>query len=268
MTTDHEEGQVRRSVRDVAAQIRAAIQSGEYAVGSPLPSSEALGRAYGVHRNSAQKAVRLLAGEGWVRITHRQPTVVLGAPKPAISDRSRAVFRDHIGYFFDLSAQDWRAVAPPTSGTTEAPDLVAHYLGTSHALYRERLMGPPPGDVAHQISTSYIPVTILSDLPVLAAERTGPGGIYDRMEEHYGRPLEWDETVGARLADAREREALGLSRQSIVIVVTRRTWVTLDSGAELVLEVNESRMDASRWSVSYSLSRDETAAWPRSDRPA
>jgi GntR family transcriptional regulator len=54
--------------RQLADVLRARIASGELAANRPLPSYQTLMGEYGVARGTAAKAVRLLVGEGLVRI--------------------------------------------------------------------------------------------------------------------------------------------------------------------------------------------------------
>jgi len=56
-----------------------------------------------------------------------------------------------------------------------------------------------PGDGrSAQLATPYIPAVLAGELPVLAARDTGPGGIYDRMEEAGLGPIEWTEAITTR----------------------------------------------------------------------
>lgn len=52
--------------RRLAAQLRAAIETGELAPGDKLPSERKLVETHDVARNTAREAVRLLADEGLV----------------------------------------------------------------------------------------------------------------------------------------------------------------------------------------------------------
>lgn len=251
-----------RSMHDVAAILRAAIDSGEYPPGQALPASDKLAERYGVHRGTAQKAVRLLASEGWLRTVRRHPPIVIGRPQQRVTERARRGHRDELGYYFDLSAKDWAPIAPPTSGTADTPEAVASLLGTATTFYRERLMAPPGASHAEQISTSYIPASLLAELPILAAADTGPGGIYDRLEEYFDADLEWQEIVSARPPDQQEQRTLRLSAHSIVLEVTRKTWIRRPEG-DLTVEVNRTCMDAARYTVSYPIERTTSAARPR-----
>jgi len=257
-----EEGERMRSMHDVAAALRATIDSGEYPPETPLPASERLAERFGVHRGTVQKAIRLLAAEGWLRMVRRHPAIVIGRPQQRVTERARRGHRDELGYYFDLGAKDWEPIAPPTSGTADAPEAVTSLLGTSTSFYRERLMAPVGGTHAEQISTSYIPTSLLAELPILGASDTGPGGIYDRLEEHFDADLEWEEIVAARPPDRQEQRALRISAHSIVLEVTRRSWVRRPEG-DLTVEVNQTRMDAARYTVSYPIERTPSAARPR-----
>ncbi|MFF7335419.1 GntR family transcriptional regulator [Streptomyces sp. NPDC008150] len=247
----------------VTDALRRAIDAGEYPPGARLPSSEELAREYDVHRNTAQKAVRQLAAEGYVSITRRHPPVVRERPRHLTVVRDRSVYRDDIGYFFDKNAQDWRALAPPTRGLAVPPEHVADLLEVPRdqdVFARVRKMGPPSAKVAHQLATSYIPMALVAEIPSLGAADTGPGGIYDRLEEHFRAPLEWHETVSARQSNAEEQSALGVPASSPVLVVTREARIR--RGDEVVVaEVNETRMAAAQFAVSYVVRRDQSAEW-------
>lgn len=78
------------SVREhVAAQLRAAILTGQATVHDPLPSSRVLAAALGVSRGTVVSAYEELAGEGYVSIVPGSGTFV-AADLPASSADSRA----------------------------------------------------------------------------------------------------------------------------------------------------------------------------------
>ena len=52
--------------RQLYAQLRERIESGDLAVGARLPSSRALTRTLGVARNTVDGALALLVTEGWI----------------------------------------------------------------------------------------------------------------------------------------------------------------------------------------------------------
>ena len=56
--------------RQVASELRSAIASGDLPPGAKLPSERALAAKYGVARNTAREAIRLLTDEGLVIAHH------------------------------------------------------------------------------------------------------------------------------------------------------------------------------------------------------
>ncbi|HEY5835018.1 GntR family transcriptional regulator [Streptomyces sp.] len=251
----------------VADGVRRAIEAGEYEPGAALPSGESLAEQYGVHRGTVYKAIKQLAAEGYLTITRRHPPVVRERPTHVTVVRDRNVYRDEIGYYFDQNAKDWAAVKKPTRGATVPPPHVSELLGLAPdemAFTRERLMGPPGAQYAHQLATSYLPMRLVGEIAELGAERPGPGGIYDVLERRFNAPLRWRETISARRPDRAEQTALGISPEVPVLVVTRSSTIN-HNGRDIVAEVNETRMAAEQFAVSYAVQRDASAAWPRQE---
>ncbi|MCZ1006358.1 GntR family transcriptional regulator [Streptomyces lydicus] len=249
------------SYRDVAARIRRDVDAGLWPVGKPIPGIERLAKKYVVARETAHRAVKHLVAEGLLYSEGRRGTFIRPpAPAPIVA-RDRHVYRDELGYFFDRGAQDWRGVGVPTQEVAMPPADVAALLGVGmgeHVMVRDRAVGPPDATHPLQLATSYLPMPLVGQLPVLGAAKTGPGGIYDRIEEHFDGPITWEETVSARPANDLEQAALRIGAGLPVLVVTRVSRV-----GEQVVEVNRTRMPADRFSVAYPVMRDDTARWPR-----
>jgi GntR family transcriptional regulator len=64
----------------IADQIRASIVAGVWRTGQQLPSSPAIGRRYGVNPDTALAGVRVLEGEGLLRVVRGFGTFVCGRP--------------------------------------------------------------------------------------------------------------------------------------------------------------------------------------------
>jgi GntR family transcriptional regulator len=253
--------------RRVADSIRAAIERGELEPGQRLEKTEDIARRYEVSKETAHRAIRHLTAEGLVTATRSQGIYVRERPRDKVVVRDRTVYRDNLGYFFDRNAQDWRAMGTPRRSMGVPPDHVAELLGVPRGqdvLVRHRLMGPPDGNKALQVAISYLSIALVNDLPIVGAEKTGPGGIYDRIEEHFDTAIEWHETISARLPDDEEQSSLGLGPMMPVLVVTRSAIVILN-GEQRVVEVNETCMAAEQFAVSYTVQRDTSAAWPREE---
>lgn len=253
----------------MADAIRREIDEGVHAPGAKLDSAKELGLKHGIKsQETALKALRLLEHQGYITLEHRKVARVRQRPVSRAVVRDRHAYRDELGYFFDQNAKDWRAIGKPTRGLSVPPPHVAHLLGIPEgqdALVRDRGMGPAGSEHPLQIATSYIPLSLVADIPAVGAERTGPGGIYDRIEEHFKAPIEWREEISSRLPDTDERERLNLPQTMPVLVVTRESRVFV-GGRMVTVEVNETRMSSELFSVAYTVIRDRSAVWPREER--
>lgn len=259
----------RAGYREIADRIRDAIEAGDMPPGTPLPSNKKLAEQYRVAPGTALQALRHLATQGYITMQPRRPAIVRQRPNVVMVVRDRHAYRDELGYFFDKNAQEWRAVGAPTRGFRVPPNHIADLLGVPRGedvVVRDRGMGPAGSAQPLQMATSYIPMSLAAEIPALRAERTGPGGIYDRIEEHFSAPILWKETIASRLPDAEEQAGLLVPATAPLLVVTRESRVRHD-GREIVVEVNETRMASEQFAVSYTVERDESAAWPRDERP-
>ena len=249
------------SYRDIAEAIRRDVEAGRWPADKPLPGVDRLREIYDTTRETAHRAVRHLVAAGLLYTKPRRGTFIRPRVEKRAIVRDRIVYRDEIGYFFDRNAQGWRALDTPTQKVEFPPRDVADALGISRedrAMLRDRRIGPPGAEYATQLTTSYLPMPLVGEIPVLAASDTGPGGIYDRIEEHFGAPIEWTETVSARPATDEEQEALNLGAGLPVLVVSRSSVLR-----DRVVEVNQTRMSADSFAVSYAVVRDTSAQWPR-----
>ncbi|WP_203236554.1 GntR family transcriptional regulator [Nocardia panacis] len=244
--------------REIADELREAIYRGDYRPGDLLPSGEELSRRHGISRETASKVHRLLAQEGLADAVRRGGTRVRINPPRRLITRDRKAYRDEIGYFFDTAAQNWRALGPVRIARVPAPWDVAPLLGIepgTEVLIRDRVIGDPGTGTVHQLTASYLPLALVAELPILEATDTGPGGIYDRLEEAGHGPLTWHEYLTARAASAHETEAFGLRAG---VPVQRLIRTSTDPGG-LVCEVNAISLPADRVEIGYRIERDTTA---------
>ncbi|MFC3998485.1 GntR family transcriptional regulator [Nocardiopsis sediminis] len=244
---------------EIAHELRAAIAGGDVAPGDVLPRETDLQERYRTSRTTVRQAVAALEKEGLVEKVRRRGTVVRRPPTRRRIPRSRRVHRDGIGYYFDTAAQGWRPLEPPAIGRVPAPADIARLLGlpaATEVVTRSRVMGDPGSGDVTQLATSYLAPAAVDELPVLAEPDTGPGGIYDRMEEAGHGPLRWEEAVSARMPSPDEARRLSLPPGVPVLRITRIT-----RGADgRALEVNDTRVSAERFEVVNEIDRDPTAA--------
>ncbi|MEV7804967.1 UTRA domain-containing protein [Microbispora sp. NPDC088329] len=102
------------------------------------------------------------------------------------------------------------------------------------------------------MATSYLPAG-LARSTILAEADTGPGGIYDRMEEMGHGPLQWSAAISARMPTPGEAEFLTLPPGVPVLRIVRLA----QSAGGRPLEVNDTRLDSDQYEVGYPLSRED-----------
>lgn len=253
------------SYRDIAADLRQQISEGRYAPGDKLPMLTELQAQYGAGYQTVRSAIALLEQEGLVVAVRRRGTIVRERPEKRRITRPRQVFRDEIGYYFDPTAQPWVALEPPALRWGVVPVDLAGLMGIetgTEVLIRDRVMGDPETRKPKQLATSYLPAELARGTRLAEAD-TGPGGIYDRLEEMGHRPLRWSEGVSARMPSPEEAEALNLPAD-VGVPLLRVVRVTASPTGEVV-EVNDTRMSAEEFEIGYSIRRHTTARRPDAD---
>jgi GntR family transcriptional regulator len=180
----------RQPSRRIADDLRAAIDGGEFAPGSRLPSERDLAQRYGAARNTAREAIRLLADEGLVVAEHgrgvfvrrQAPLIRLG------NDRYSQKYRDtglspflvecakqgKTGRFEVLSIE--RVVPPPSVATRLGIDAT-----TESVLRRDNVFYADADPV--QRVTTYIPWEIADGTGLLEAEVPHEYGIHGVLED-------------------------------------------------------------------------------------
>ncbi|WP_457512134.1 UTRA domain-containing protein [Streptomyces sp. TE33382] len=106
-------------------------------------------------------------------------------------------------------------------------------------------------------ATSYLPATLARGTQ-LAQKDTGPGGIYDLLEQMGHAPLTWEEAVSARMPTPTGSTRLHLPKGVPLLRITRTT--TNPDGT--VLEINDTRMSADTFDIGYTLTRHPNAQHP------
>jgi GntR family transcriptional regulator len=198
---------------------------GDYPPGSVIPRESDLVERHGVSRITVRRAVAQLTAEGLLQPVRRRGTVVRDRPPRTRMTRTRKVYRDEIGYYFDPTAQGWRALRPPTVDWGPCPYDVANLLHIepgAEVLIRDRVMGDPETGLVLQLATSYLPADLARGTR-LAERDTGPGGIYDRLEEMGHAPLTWTEAITARMPTPAETDALDLAPGVPLLRILRTT---------------------------------------------
>lgn len=85
--------------------------------------------AHGTGRGPVRRVVAQLTGEGLVEPVRCWGIVVRRRPSRRRITRSRLVYRDERGYYFDQTAQGWRPVQIPSVSHGPVPHDIAALLG-------------------------------------------------------------------------------------------------------------------------------------------
>jgi GntR family transcriptional regulator len=244
-----------RPWRQIAADLRRAIETGEYGPGERLPTGAELMERYGVARQTVQNAIEQLRSEGLIsstpggRVQVRTRRPIQRLARNRLSREERAEGRG--AFLTDAAAGHWRPEVDVTLHLQAADAAVAHELRLTEGaevFVRERVMRAD--GVPVQLSTSYLPRDLTRGTAI-EQENTGPGGIYARLEEAGHRLIHFVERVRTSAPDDTEAAALGVGRGEPVLRITRVAY-----SSDRALELNRIVAVAERFELVYELPAD------------
>ncbi|MGD9987133.1 GntR family transcriptional regulator [Pseudonocardia sp.] len=231
-------GDDRPPYRQIAAQLRDAINRGELRPGDRLPSEAELTGHYSVARMTARQAIQELRTEGLVVAEHGRGVFVrLPAPvRRLASDRFARKHREagQAAFLAEAEKAGVRAQVDQIEVTTAppAPDVRERLRLSDGDAVLVRSRRYLADDRPIEVAVSYLPAEIAEGTPI-AAVNTGPGGIYARLEDA-GHTLDhFVEEVTARMPTADERRRLELADGVPVLVVVRTAFDTTGRPVEV-----------------------------------
>jgi GntR family transcriptional regulator len=194
--------------RQVADVLRRQVLSGAY---QTLPNEDALGREFGVSRNTVRDALAVLVAEGLVSRVQGVGTVVTGEQRypHALSRLSGLAeeLREH-----GIVVNEVRA-----AGLATAPPLIAARLGQPEVVYVERLRRL--NGVPLSLDLTYLAREIGE--AVLADDLAGTD-VFTLIERHAGQPLSGGTlTVEATNADPHTAALLGVAPGAALLAAER-----------------------------------------------
>jgi GntR family transcriptional regulator len=228
----------RAPYRQIADQLRAAIDAGELRPGERLPSEAELTRHYSVARMTARQAIQELRSEGRVVAEHGRG-VFVRTPAPVRRLASDRFARKHraAGRAAFLAEAD-------KAGAAAGVDQIEVTHATVTGDVRERLRLAEDDSVVVrsrrylldarpiEVAVSYLPASIADGTPI-EEPNPGPGGIYARLEDA-GHTLDhFTEEVTARMPTTDERRRLELPDGVPVLVVVRTAFDTEGTPVEV-----------------------------------
>src|SRR5690606_25225807 len=238
--------------RQIADQLREAIDRGRFKEGEKLPSEAELVEHYGVSRMTVRNSFSILQGEGLVHAGHGRGVFV--RPRPPVRRLASARFarrhREPRKSAFIVEA-DAAGSHPPVDSLEvkeeKADQDISTRLGSVRRVLARRrrylLDGRPV-----EFATSYLPLDIARGTQI-AEPNPGPGGIYARLEE-LGHQLDhFEEEIRARMPSPSEVKTLQLASGVPVIHLIRTAFDT----AGRAVEVCDTVMAADAYVLSYQL---------------
>lgn len=202
--------------RRIAQALRAAIERGELSPGDRLPSERALAEEYGTARNTAREAIRLLSEQGLVTAQHGRG-VFVRAPHRLFrfgSDRYSPGNRETGLTPFRLEARRQGKTARidvlSIAREIPPPDIAARLDvpgDEESVVHRENHYFADDEPV--QIVSTYLRWDEAEGTPLMQP-RTGPHGIYGRLEELGHTMTRVRDEVSARMPTPVEAALLDL----------------------------------------------------------
>lgn len=245
------------SYRELAMQLRDAIQRGEYPQDSTLPKQEEIAATNGVHVNTVRLAVRLLEAEGLVTPVRRRGTVVrLRAPMKRLGIERYAKSKWKYGLVAfgadrEASGRSWQ----PTDQTntvqkTEADVEVAEALRLEPGapVYERARLVKDAGKPTHTLVSYYRPEDV-EETPLVdpIPGPAGHGGGFTVLTLQGLEPDSITETIRARMPTPDEIQTLELPAGEPVVVLHRTTYARDDRPVEFARGIHA----ASRFAWTY-----------------
>lgn len=234
----------------IAAELRSAIESGEYGPGDRLPGENDLMATYDVARMTARQALGVLQNEGLVD-ARKGTGVFVRSFRPIRRRGIQRLAQEQWGTGRSIWAADIgdRELVVDQVSVTERvpPEPVATVLGLAPqdaTCVRSRrfvLDGKPV-----LASTSYLPADLVAG-SAITQEDTGPGGTYARLAELGYKPVHFREEVRSRMPTSTEAEQLELSMGTPVIQIIRTAFA--EEGR--AVEINDMTLDSASYVLEY-----------------
>ncbi|GAA0454027.1 GntR family transcriptional regulator [Streptomyces stramineus] len=235
---------------EIADELRARIDSGQYAPGDRVPGENEIMTTFEVGRDTAWKALQVLRDQGLTETRQGAPTRVRKFERivrPANKRLSREVWGDGKS-MWSVDIVDKRPT--PLDVEVQRVELdarIARMLGMEAGLpavrrSRRYAIGAKPVMRA----VSHIPADLADGTPIAEVD-TGDGGIYGRLKDIGHAPTLFREEVRSRMPTKAEKDWLDIKRGTPVIEIIR--YAAEESGR--IVEVNEMILDSSSYVLEY-----------------
>ncbi|MGW8778767.1 GntR family transcriptional regulator [Streptomyces sp. NPDC055796] len=242
------------TARQIADDLRARIDSGEFGPGARLLGEPALVKQYGVAKMTAANALKLLVAEGAAYARPGSGTYVREF-KPIRRVATRRLSRSQWSsgasiWAADVNERPAEVVDIEIHETASAPQWVTRALRLEQGapvLVRSRRYVVDGSPV--QLATSYFAADPVRDTPITQSD-PGPGGVYARLADLGMAPAAFTEELRARMPSSEEAELLDLLPATPVVEI-HRTAMTAEGRP---VELNHMLLDAGSYVMQYDFS--------------
>jgi GntR family transcriptional regulator len=227
----------------VTDDIRAKIETGEYAPGQQIPTLDELADTFMCSLAVVRKAVDLLKQEGLLITRQGKGTYVRERPRArrhGMDRYSRARWQGGSAILIAEAARQGHEANQLMRfvGTAPAPADAAERLGVKpgtpvHARRRTTLIDGRP----NQLADSYYTLELAEAVPAIRDENTGPGGGFARIEEAGIRLGRIREEITVRMPTGPETNVLKLPAGTPVAALIRTVYDTEGQPVEVMLAV-------------------------------
>ncbi|WP_432043822.1 GntR family transcriptional regulator [Streptomyces cadmiisoli] len=240
--------------QQVAAAIREAILSGEFAPESLLPSEAQLMARYGVSRPTVRNAIAALRAEGLIDVRHGKGSFVRTSGHPVLTIERR-ISRTAEGKFVMPNGDIWQETEQPSTYRTRTTKETGRFLqlGEEEALFGCDRLLVDRSTGTRAMHRTLIPFEVAEAVPLLGKEPCKPPAAIYRLLTQAGHKLSWTETVRAHMPLPDQRTVLQLPDATPILHVAR---VAHDADERPVF-LEELRFGADRAELAYRITADK-----------
>jgi GntR family transcriptional regulator len=234
--------------REIAAELRSAIENGEYPQGSRIPTEQALASQYDVSRETVRRALALLKSDGLLAGAPGRGTYVPPPPVrltiarySAVTDLSREM-RSLGPWETACSEQgiDGRTELVSVDRVAASADLAERLGVTAGDQLVHRVRNMWAGDQIAQVQEAWMPAALVEGTP-LAGPGKVVGGVYAVMTAAGFGPDRVSEEVSGRLPTSDERARMQLTEGGMVLEIWRTTRDQSGHIVEVLRTVGDAR---------------------------
>ncbi|GGZ22179.1 GntR family transcriptional regulator [Streptomyces olivaceoviridis] len=238
----------RTKTQQIADDLKAAIERGDYEPGDRLPGENTLASQYGVATLTARRALRILRTEGLVETKKGAGARVISF-RPIRRHGIQRLAREQWGAGKSIwsADDDRRATIDVRIDIVAAPAHIARMLDLGEGeLVCARSRRFALEDRHVMLATSYLPHALVEGSAIMDVD-AGEGGTYARLAELGHAPVHFREEVRSRLPTAEEAAGLEMPAERPVIKLCRTAF---DQDGRVV-EVNEMTLDSAAYVLEY-----------------